>query len=127
MDALVAAAQAHLRRRGHEAEPLQQARFGEVLIAQETARLWVERAAAIAEAPGEPSAQVAYVNLARIAVETACLDAMRLVQRALGLSALVAPHPVERLTRDLATYLRQPAPDAVLTEAAAYFLGQTQC
>ena len=62
------------------------------------------------------------VNLARVAVEQACLDAMRQVQRGLGLAAFLAPHPAERLMRDLATYLRQPAPDAVLTEAAAYFL-----
>jgi hypothetical protein len=30
-------------------------------------------------------------------------------------------NPVERICRDLGTYLRQPAPDEVLTEAAAYF------
>jgi hypothetical protein len=61
------------------------------------------------------------VGLARIAVETACLDAMRLVQRSLGLSAFRHGNPVERICRDLGTYLRQPAPDAVLTEAAAHF------
>ncbi len=64
-----------------------------------------------------------YVNLARIAIESACLDAMRLVQRSLGLAALIRPNPVERLLRDLATYLRQPAPDEALTEAAAWFTG----
>jgi hypothetical protein len=29
---------------------------------------------------------------------------------------------VERIARDLATYLRQPAPDDVLLEAAGYFI-----
>ena len=94
-----------------------------MLIAQETARLWTARAAEIAEHGTAPVPdQVAYVNLARIAVEAACLDAMRHAQRALGLAAMVAPHPAERLLRDLATYLRQPAPDMVLTEAAAHAL-----
>jgi len=46
---------------------------------------------------------------------------MQLAQRSLGLAAFVRPHPVERLCRDLATYLRQPAMDMVLDEAATYF------
>jgi hypothetical protein len=32
------------------------------------------------------------------------------------------PAPLERIARDLATYLRQPAPDRALTEAAAWVL-----
>jgi hypothetical protein len=54
-------------------------------------------------------------------VETACLDAMRLVQRSLGLSAFRQGSPVERICRDLSTYLRQPAADEVLTESAVWF------
>jgi hypothetical protein len=61
------------------------------------------------------------VVLGRIAVETACLDAMQLIQRSLGLSSFRQGTPVERICRDLSTYLRQPAPDEVLTEAAAWF------
>ncbi len=65
--------------------------------------------------------QVARVNLARIAVETSCLEAVTIVQRALGLSALLAGSRIERLLRDLMTYLRQPAPDETLTDAAVWF------
>lgn len=119
LDALVAATRSQLVRKGHQDAPLQQDRFGRMLIAQETARLWTVEAARRAETSGGSVAdRVAYVNLARIAVEAACLDAMRLAQRALGLAAFLRPNPVERLLRDLAVYLRQPAPDAVLTEAA---------
>ena len=127
LDALAETARDSLRHRGHAGAPMQQARFAEVLIAQETARLWVERAAARAEAEGHAPDQVAYVNLARIAVESCCLDALRHVQRSLGLAAFAAPHPAERLARDLTTYLRQPAPDEVLTEAAAFYLGVARC
>jgi alkylation response protein AidB-like acyl-CoA dehydrogenase len=102
--------------------PHQLARVGHALIARETSRLWVRDAARIAEDDrADPRAAVAYVGLARIAVESACLDAMRLVQRSLGLSAFRHGHPAERICRDLGTYLRQPAPDEVLTEAAAWF------
>lgn len=123
LDALVDVASAHLRSRNQAGAPMQQARFGKILIAQETARLWAERAAQNAEADdGDPGAMVAYVNLARLAVEAACLDALRHIQASLGLAAFIAPHPVERLARDLGTYLRQPARDAVLLEAAAWML-----
>ena len=119
LDALVAATRDQLVRKRHQDAPLQQDRFGRMLIAQETARLWTVAAARRAElAEGSVADRVAYVNLARIAVEAACLDAMRLAQRALGLAAFIRPNPVERLLRDLSVYLRQPAPDAVLTEAA---------
>lgn len=123
LDALVDATRRQLVRRGHGDAPLQQDRFGRMLIAQETARLWTVAAAQRAESAKRPVAdRVAYVNLARIAVEAACLDAMQLAQRALGLTAFIRPNPVERLLRDLAVYLRQPAPDAVLTEAAHHAL-----
>jgi len=123
LDALVATTRAQLVQKGQAGAPLQQERFGLMLIAQETARLWTADAGRRAESGDADTADlVAYVNLARIAVEAACLDAMRLAQRALGLGALLRPNPVERLLRDLTTYLRQPAPDAVLTEAAQYAL-----
>lgn len=105
--------------------PHQRERLGRAMIACETSRLWVEKAARIAESGGGDAGRVvAYVGLTRIAVETACLDTMRLLQRSLGLSAFRHGNPVERICRDLATYLRQPAPDEVLTEAAAWFARQ---
>lgn len=122
LDALTEAVRDHLRARNQAEAPAQQARFGAMLIAQETAALWTRRAAERAEHEGPVPARVAYVNLARIAVESACLDAMRHAQRAAGLAAMVRPNPIERLLRDLATYLRQPAPDEVLAVAAAHAL-----
>ena len=109
-----------VRERGRQGDPHQQARFGHVLMATETARLWMSAAAERAEQPeGDPADAVAYVGLARLVVERACLDAIELTQRSLGVAALLRANPVERLCRDLTTYLRQPAADMVLTEAAA--------
>lgn len=123
LDALVDATRTQLIRRGRGDNVQQQDRFGQILIAQETARLWAWEAALRGEDPHRPTPdRVAYVNLARIAIETATLDAMRMVQRSLGLGAFLRPNPVERLLRDLAVYLRQPAPDAVLAEAAQHGL-----
>ena len=125
LDALVAEVGRQLRGKGHDGSPLQQERFGRLLIAQETAALWTGSAARCAEAGAAPVAsQVAYVNLARIAVEQCCLDALHLAQRSIGLGAFVTGTLLERLVRDLSVYLRQPAPDAVLTEAAQHGLSQ---
>jgi alkylation response protein AidB-like acyl-CoA dehydrogenase len=118
---------AQLRASGRIDSPHGQGRLGQAIIARETSRLWVEAAARAAEDPtAEDGYRVATVGLGRIAVETACLDAMRLIQRSVGLSAFRQGNPIELICRDLSTYLRQPAPDEVLTEAAAWFAGHPQ-
>ena len=127
MERLLALLCLHLRAAGRGADPHQAARVGEAGIAAETARLWVERAAAIADAGDDarPSEEiVAYVNLARLAVERAGLELMALVHRSVGLQGFMRPHPIERISRDLATYLRQPGPDRALTSAAAWMLAR---
>jgi alkylation response protein AidB-like acyl-CoA dehydrogenase len=123
LDALIAETQQQLRARNRHEDPHQLARIGNGLIARETARLWIERAARMEESiESAPATITGYINLARVAVETAGLEIIRLVQRSLGLSAFLQTNPVERLMRDLATYLRQPATDEALTEAAGWFL-----
>jgi alkylation response protein AidB-like acyl-CoA dehydrogenase len=125
LESLVGATLVQLKLRGRATDPHQQERFGRLWIAQQTAQFWLERAALVTEAnpDGAEGAEiVATVNFARIAIETACLDALTLVQRSLGLGAFIAGTPVERIMRDLATYLRQPAPDEALTEAAAHII-----
>lgn len=127
IERLLDEARFHLRGAGRAADPHQLARIGEAAVAAETAKLWVTRAAELAEHEDgrRESGQVtAYVNLARSAVERAGLDVLELVHRSVGLAGFLRTHPIERLSRDLATYLRQPAPDRALTAAAAYVLGR---
>jgi alkylation response protein AidB-like acyl-CoA dehydrogenase len=125
MERLLDLLREHLRRTGRGGDLHQAARLGHAAIVTETARLWVERAPAIAEIPSEtksPDRIVAYVNLARLAVERAGLDLMELIHRSVGLQGFMRPNPIERISRDLATYLRQPGPDRALTSAAAWML-----
>jgi alkylation response protein AidB-like acyl-CoA dehydrogenase len=125
MERLLDLLREHLRRTGRGADPHQAARLGQAAIATETGRLWVARSAAIAEDRSEarsPDQIVAYVNLARLAVERAGLDLMELVHRSVGLPGFMRPSPIERISRDLATYLRQPGPDRALTNAATWVL-----
>ena len=113
----------HLIATGRGADPHQRARLGQAASALETARLFVGRAGRLAAgAESDPARAVAYVNLARGAVERAILDVIELAQRSVGLSGFLEAHPLERVVRDLATYLRQPAPDYALACAAEYVL-----
>jgi alkylation response protein AidB-like acyl-CoA dehydrogenase len=117
----------HLQETNRGQDPHQAARLGRAAMAVETGRLWVAQAASIAEAPlgsRSPEQLVAYVNLARLAVEASALELMQLAQRSIGLPAFMRPNPIERISRDLATYLRQPGPDRALTDAAAWALAQ---
>jgi alkylation response protein AidB-like acyl-CoA dehydrogenase len=123
LEALVRCVGEELRARQRADHPHQRARFGRLLILQESAALWLARTAEVAEGRTEPAGTVTgYVNLARVAVEAACLEAIALAQRSLGMNAFVQGRPIERIMRDLATYLRQPAADEALAEAAGWFL-----
>ena len=119
LEALVEQVAAQLKERGRETDLRQRARLAQLFIDLETARLWVASCAARAEGgdymdPGAAN----YVALGRRAVEIACLDAIQLAQRSIGLAAFIDVNPLERLMRDLSTYLRQPALDEALSEAA---------
>jgi alkylation response protein AidB-like acyl-CoA dehydrogenase len=123
IEAVFDAWRAHLVGAGRATDPHQLARLGEGAIAVEGARHWVARAACIAQDGSfTPERVVAFVNLARLAVEKAGLDVLQLAQRSVGLQGFLRTHPLERLSRDLATYLRQPGPDRALTGAAAEIL-----
>ncbi len=121
-EAVLEALRDHLRRTGRGGDANQAARLGGAAIAAETARLWVEQAARLAEAAEPGPEAAAYVNLARLAVERAALDLVELAQRSVGLAAFLRPNLLERICRDLATYLRQPGPDRALAEGAGFVL-----
>jgi alkylation response protein AidB-like acyl-CoA dehydrogenase len=108
-----------LRGRGRHRDPHQSARIGQMLIRCKAAAMWADAMAE--QAALAPADLAAFVGLGRIAIEQACLEVIPLVQRGLGLSAFVESNPVERMMRDLATYLRQPAGDDVLSESAICF------
>jgi alkylation response protein AidB-like acyl-CoA dehydrogenase len=126
LEALLDAWRGHLVATGRGEDAHQLARLGEGVIAAETARLWVARAAAIVGEEGDSDGIIAHVNLARLAVERAGLDLLERAQRSVGLQGFLRDHPLERLTRDLATYLRQPGPDRALTEGARHVLRAPQ-
>lgn len=129
--ALVDAARAELRAAGRTEDDAQRYRAATMLAGIEAGLLLLDRAGELADRSGFGGASaptvddrelLAYVNLCRGAIERVCLDAIEFAQRSAGARALIAPHPIERLCRDLAMYLRQPAPDAAARDAGGYGL-----
>jgi len=112
--ALLRTVHGHLRRTGRMDDPYQIERFARMRIAVETGRLWLDRAAAAFDGTGPAGEVIATANMARHAVEQASTLTLELAGRSVGVQGLLAPHPMERLMRDLTTYMRQPAPDAAL-------------
>ena len=114
---------ADLNRMGRGGDAYQRQRVAACATAAETAALWVGQAARLVTAEQRPTAEIlAYVGLTRGVTERAGLDTMEAVHRGLGLGSFMRPHPAERVARDLATYLRQPAPDGAQADAAATVL-----
>jgi alkylation response protein AidB-like acyl-CoA dehydrogenase len=115
LEALVDAAKHQLQERGRVDDPAQRARFGEIAISIESARLWVREAADFAEtADIDPARAHKVVDLAGMAIDRIAFQIIEQVVRSLGLASQMRPSPVERLLRDVTTYLRQPAPDRIL-------------
>ena len=123
MEHLVDLFRTHLVTRGRGDDPYQVQRVATCLSATRTARFWVEEAARRLGADDDDATSVvAFVNLTRMVTERAALDVMEAVQRGVGLVSFVRPSPIERICRDLSTYLRQPVPDLAMSDAARVWL-----
>lgn len=115
---LAEVAAAHLVWQERSGAPHQAARLGSAAVALAGLEGTLDLAAAAWDAGCTPSASgsaaaraAAYGHLARVGAERALLEVTDLVQRAVGLGGLIAPHPLERRLRDALTYVRQPNPD----------------
>ncbi|MBE1161557.1 acyl-CoA dehydrogenase family protein [Dyella acidiphila] len=114
-EALVEGMRDSLVQRRRAIDTCQQLRMSECMVALDTARKWVSDAAVyLRRSELSIEAIVCHANEARIVVERALLDVLERVHRGVGLQSFSRSSPLERIARDLATYLRQPAPDALL-------------
>jgi alkylation response protein AidB-like acyl-CoA dehydrogenase len=112
-----------LRARGRDRDPYQLERLAQCAAACGSAIFWVEEAARrFSDDSLGPAAVVAFSNLTRMVTERAALDVLERVQRGVGLMAFMQTNPIERISRDLATYLRQPVPDMAMRDAASALL-----
>jgi len=132
--ALVDAARADLQTNQRTDDDAQRARMASIAISIESCLLLLDHAATLSDCSQfggatDPSISnlemTTYANLCRTAIERCCLDAIEYAHRSVGARALLKPHPIERISRDLTMYLRQPAPDAALRAVGAFALNQS--
>lgn len=110
----------HLVATGKSADPIHRARFATCIVGARSAGEWTRRAARIAEAGSSDA--VAFVLLTRGVVEEAGLAMMDAAARSVGTASFFTGNPIDRITRDLGLYLRQPVPDQARDRAAAAWL-----
>lgn len=113
MRAMTRETSAALAARGQDDAPLQVERLRRMVMACETGRLWILRAATEVERPGARPEAAAVAILARLAVAHEARALIAAMDDALGAASFATAHPVERRRRDLTFYLRQAAPDAM--------------
>jgi alkylation response protein AidB-like acyl-CoA dehydrogenase len=104
--------------------PLAAARFADALASVRSAYLWVREAAVRVESADCGADEVAFVLMTRGVVEKAGLEVMEAAARNVGTKAFFEDHPLDRACRDLALYLRQPAPDQARDRAAKAFIAR---
>jgi alkylation response protein AidB-like acyl-CoA dehydrogenase len=120
IEALLRHWRTHLLATGKGADPIQRVRFGAAVAATRSANIWVARAARLAET-ARPQA-IACVMMTRGIVEDAGLQVMEGAARAVGTASFFAGSRIDRITRDLGLYLRQPVPDQARDRAAAAWM-----
>lgn len=109
-------------------DPFQKMRLGQMAIAVESGNQWLNGAALrmdrYMKKPTQSKGEnfIIYANMMRTAIEQICTEVMNLCQKCVGARGLNKPYHFERIIRDLSTYLRQPAPDAVLADVGGYVL-----
>ena len=127
-EAIIAEVHKTLKFSGRINHPFQQARMAEMACLVETGNLWLNKAAGLANEyfldNKNSDMYVAYANMNRVVIEKICLKVMQLAERSVGSQAFLQTSPLEQLHRDLTTYLRQPAPDATLTDIGSFLFDQ---
>ena len=107
----------HLRHTKRNCDPYQRHRMGQMAIDVEAGYAWLDHVAELWPTDGVSDPCIlTTVNAARLAIESATLRVLEHAERSVGVAGMIAPHPLERLIRDLRTYLRQPNPDAALVQ-----------
>lgn len=109
-------------------DPFQNTRIGEMAIAVESGNQWITAAAKMLDTTQNDSDDfrkeqlVIFANMMRTATEQICTLVINHCMKCVGARGLNKPYHFERIIRDLNTYLRQPAPDAVLADIGNFAL-----
>ncbi len=124
---LFRAAADHLAALGRLTAEAQVARLAPILTRALAAADFTRRSAIVAEGiegQRDPERAASFSAQARLLTEEIGQDAIAATERAVGLPHFDVDAPTGRIARDLATYMRQAARDALMQRAGAWMLGQ---
>lgn len=121
-DAAIDTTVAHLKRLDRTDSPDQVRRMGKLSILRESGNLWLRGAGdALDRRYSHSSECVTYTNMFRTVTRTICEESLKICEKSVGLQGMMAPHPLERIHRDLSVYLKQPGPDSALNQIGKTF------
>lgn len=126
-EAAIAATVRHLQKMDRTGAPEQIKRLGKLAILRETGTIWTDRAGeALDRRYACPSEAMYQANMFRTLTRELCEEVLKICEMSVGLQGLMAPHPLERIHRDLSVYLKQPGPDRTITAIGERFLKSYQ-
>ncbi|RYE03118.1 MAG: acyl-CoA dehydrogenase, partial [Sphingobacteriaceae bacterium] len=129
-EAIFSETQSFLRMLGRTEDAFQRARIAEMTYLIESGNLWLNQAGNNMDEwlkqPDSAEKIITYAGMVRTAIAEICTRVLHLCEQCVGARGLMRPNPLERIHRDLTFYLRQPAPDATLTQIGGYVLNQQQ-
>ncbi|HZJ21246.1 MAG TPA: acyl-CoA dehydrogenase family protein [Pricia sp.] len=115
----------YLQKYGRNENPDHFRRLGQLAILRERGRVWLDRVAKAADnRVARPSQYVHYANMFRTEVRNLCEEVLKLCELSVGLKGMMAPHPLERIHRDLSLCLKQPGPHKALSDVGEFFASQ---
>lgn len=113
--ALAQCAFAHLKKHKRDSDPHQQTRMGKMLILLESGRNWLRETGRIMDNEAYTNEdKINHANMTRSAMLDICSNVLHLAEKCVGLAGMMGDHPMQKLQRDLTTYLKQPGPDRAL-------------
>lgn len=112
----------YIRRQAKGGDPYVQQRVGRMVVAIQTAHLWLAHVAELWDSDQRSQAQTAG-SQARHLIEHLALSTVDNCVRACGARSLVRPSPVERILRDLTFYVRHDNDDQILATIGRTALG----
>ncbi len=122
-EAAIRATLEHLLKLGRTENQNQIRRMGRLAILRERGESWMHRVGKIVDKKETSCKKYVHVaNMFRTEARDICEEVLRLAELSVGLQGLIAPHPLERIHRDLSVYLKQPGPDRALEACGRYYI-----
>ena len=111
----------HLKKYRRENDPHQLARLGEMTILLESGRNWLRETGRVMDTETYTDEdKINHANMTRSAILDICNTVMHLAEKCVGLAGMMGDHPMQKIHRDLNTYLKQPGPDRALASVGEW-------